>query len=188
MRERERGREYIGMYSGLAISSSREPIPLFNGFPLKLVFFHYVLKKYYTNSYNHQSTIILRKINILSRSWLVQKNYVELSTKSLLESCFLIFQLHQFTYSFRVWQSLLIPLISWAMNFPKIEKNSYFICRLPHSTTKINLGRIASFFSQGFVTTSHNNRNLASYLKIFTKPSRTISFKTTSPSITTNLS
>lgn len=58
------------------------------------------------------------------------------------------------------------------MNFLKIETNSYHVCRLPHSTTKVNLERRMSFFSLKIVTTNDNNLKLESFLKIFTKPSR----------------
>lgn len=99
-----------------------------------------------------------------------------------------IFQLHQSAHNLRMWKPPLIPPISWGMNCPKIEKISTLFVAFHTVIVKVNLERRISFFLLEFFTTNDNNHNLASFLKIFTKPLRTINFKTTSPSIITSVS
>lgn len=72
----------------------------------------------------------------------------------------------------------LIQPIPWEINCLKIKKNSTLFLSFHTITTKAILERRTSFFLLEFVTTNHNNYNLASFLKVFTKPSRTVSFKT----------
>ena len=91
-----------------------------------------------------------------------------------------IFQLHQSAHSLRVWQSPLIPSFSWAMNCINIWEELHLVCSLLHNRYQVLRERRASLFSLKFVSTNDNNLNLASFLKILTKPSRTISFKTMS--------
>lgn len=69
------------------------------------------------------------------------------------------------------------------MNCPKIWEKLCLVRSIPHTQYQGNMERRTSFFSLEFFSTNNNNFNLASYLKIFTQSSITISFNTLSPSI-----
>lgn len=76
----------------------------------------------------------------------------------------------------------LIPLIYWVMNFLNIWEVFHLVCSLPPSHYTCHLEITLSFLWEFFFTTD-NNFDLESYLKNLTRPSRTIIFKTSSPSI-----